>query len=217
MTHTIGRAVFTLAFVSAALASPAAWADAAATPAGAPASATAATPPAATPAAASGETAAADKPSPNTIYAEGLGAAIAYSINYERRVIDDLGVRAGFSYLSFSASAGTASSSASLMSFPITASYLGVRGRKSGLEVGGGVNLMYASGAGSSLGRESSSSGLGALPLAMIGYRLHPVDGAGFNFRVGLMAFAGSGVGFSAKAGEFGFLPWGYISFGASF
>src|SRR4051812_34428244 len=31
------------------------------------------------------------KPAPNSIYAEGLGAGLAYSINYERMVLDDLG------------------------------------------------------------------------------------------------------------------------------
>ena len=56
-----------------------------------------------------------DHPAPNSIYLEGLGAGLAYSLNYERRVIDDLGVRVGFSYLSVSAgaSAGGSSSSAS--------------------------------------------------------------------------------------------------------
>src|SRR5687768_194863 len=49
------------------------------------------------------------KPAPNSVFLEGMGAGLYYSANYERRVIDDLGVRLGFSYLSMSASAGGAS------------------------------------------------------------------------------------------------------------
>ena len=35
------------------------------------------------------------RPAPNSVFAEMLGAGVWYSVNYERRVIDDLGVRAG--------------------------------------------------------------------------------------------------------------------------
>lgn len=161
-----------------------------------------------------------DHPAPNSIYLEGLGAGLAYSLNYERRVIDDLGVRVGFSYLSVSAgaSAGGASSSASstLIGIPITASYLGVRSGKHALELGAGATLEYASAAASSFGSNASGSGLSPYGVAMVGYRLHPVDHAGFQFRVGAMALAGNGLSFS-KANGFGVLPWGYISFGASF
>jgi hypothetical protein len=158
------------------------------------------------------------RPSPNSVYAEGLGAGLAYSVNYERLVIDDLGVRIGVSYLSMSATAGSASASASWMSFPITASYIGIRGGKHALELGGGATLTRASGSGSSFGMTASGSGVSALGTAMIGYRIHPVDGAGFQFRVGLMALAGKGLGLdTSDPTAFGFLPWGYISFGASF
>ena len=165
---------------------------------------------------------AARKPAPNSIYAEGLGAGLAYSINYERMVLDDLGVRAGMSYLSMSATAtsGTASSSASasFLSFPITASYIGVRSGKHSLELGGGVTLTRSSGSGSSFGMTASGSGMSGLGTAMIGYRIHPVDRAGFQFRVGLMALAGKGLGLDTKdPAAFGVLPWGYISMGASF
>lgn len=161
-----------------------------------------------------------DHPAPNSIYLEGLGAGLAYSLNYERRVIDDLGVRVGFSYLSVSAgaSAGGSSSSASstLIGIPITASYLGVRSGKHALELGAGATLEYASAAASSFGSNASGSGLSPYGVAMVGYRLHPVDHAGFQFRIGAMALAGNGLSFS-KANGFGVLPWGYISFGASF
>ena len=163
-----------------------------------------------------------DKPAPNSIYAEGLGAGLAYSINYERRVIDDLGVRVGFSYLSVGASASaggsTASSSSTLLTFPITASYLGVRSGKHALELGGGATLAYASAASSGFGTNASGSGITPFGVAMVGYRIHPVDRAGFNFRIGVMALAGNGLSLSKNAGnELGILPWGYISMGASF
>jgi hypothetical protein len=162
------------------------------------------------------------KPAPNSIYAEGLGAGLAYSLNYERMVLDDLGVRLGFSYLSVSATAtsGSASSSASasFLSFPMTVSYIGVRSGKHSLELGGGFTLTRSSGSASSIGMTSSGSGMSGLGTAMIGYRIHPVDRAGFNFRVGAMALAGKGLGFdSADPTAFGVLPWFYISMGASF
>ena len=163
-----------------------------------------------------------DKPAPNSVFLEGLGAGLFYSINYERRVIDDVGVRAGFSYLSVSASASgagtTASASASYLTIPITASYLGVRGSRSGLELGGGMTLAYASGEASAGVSSASGAGMSALGTAMVGYRLHPVDHAGFQFRVGLMALAGKGLSFSDPSPDsFGVLPWFYTSCGASF
>jgi hypothetical protein len=159
------------------------------------------------------------KPSPNSIYAEGLGAGLAYSVNYERLVVDDLGVRVGVSYLSMSASAGSTSASSTFLSFPITASYIGLRKGKHALELGGGATLTRSSGSGSSFGMSASGSGMSALGTAMIGYRIHPVDRAGFQFRVGLMALAGNGLGLSSTPdpNKFGVLPWFYISFGASF
>jgi len=166
----------------------------------------------------------ATRPAPNSIYAEGLGAALYYSINYERRVIDDLGVRVGFSYVSFGAtvSAGnnSTSTSASILTFPITASYLGIRGGKHALELGGGVSLTYASAQAGGFGASASGSGIGAWGNLLVGYRLHPIGGAGFQFRIGAMAAIGRGFGVfsdSYDATAIGVLPWGYISFGASF
>lgn len=163
-----------------------------------------------------------NKPAPNSVFLEGLGAGLFYSINYERRVIDDLGVRAGFGYVSLSASgataAGQASASASYLTIPITASYLGIRGRRSGLELGGGTTLAYASGAASSGVTSVSGSGMTAFGTLLVGYRLHPVDHAGFQFRVGVMALAAKGLSLSnPDPNSFGVLPWFYMSGGASF
>ena len=163
------------------------------------------------------------RPAPNSIYVEGLGAGIWYSFNYERRVIDDLGVRAGFSYISYGAkvtspNGGTTSAGVTLLNFPITASYLGIRSGKHALELGGGVTITHASGTVTSGSLGASGSGIGAFGNAIVGYRLHPVGRAGFNFRIGAMALVGRG--FSLTNNDptaFGVLPFGYMSMGASF
>lgn len=71
----------------------------------------------------------------NSIYVEGLGPGLAYSVNYDRMVIDDLAVRVGVSYMSYGASASSGSSTASAsityLTFPITASWVGVHSRSS--------------------------------------------------------------------------------------
>ncbi|MET0595963.1 MAG: hypothetical protein ABW133_24900 [Polyangiaceae bacterium] len=165
----------------------------------------------------------APKLAPNSIYAEGLGAGILYSLNYERMVLDDLAVRGGFGYVSFGASASsggqTTSASASLQTVPITLSYTGVRAGKHALELGGGATLAFASGSGSAGVSNASASGMMPYGTAMVGYRIHPVDHAGFNFRVGAMALGGKGLSLSAPtdANAFGVIPWLYLSMGASF
>ena len=159
---------------------------------------------------------------PNSIYAEGLGAGLAYSINYERVLADLVGVRIGFSYLSVGASAttsdGTSSASSSFLSFPMTASFLGLRAGRHALELGGGITLTHTSASASTLGVNASGSGLDALGTVMIRYRIHPVDGAGFQFRIGAMGLVGRGLSLSSPDPEsIGFLPWGYLSLGGSF
>jgi hypothetical protein len=163
-----------------------------------------------------------NRPAPNSIYLEGLGAGLLYSINYERMVANEVGVRAGFSYMSFgaSASSGTSSSSSSatFITIPVTASYIGIRARKHALELGGGATIAYASGSASGVGASASGAGVTPYGLVMVGYRLHPVDQAGFQLRVGLMALVGQGLALSnANPSAVGVLPWGYLSLGASF
>jgi hypothetical protein len=180
-------------------------------------------PQAAAPAPPAGEAPAAhsgDHPSPNSVYLEGLGAGLDYSLNYERVLFDQLALRAGVSYLSFQPAVppGTVSATVTYVTVPVTASYIGIRKGSSALELGGGGMVVYTSGAASALG--VSASGGGVLPAAvvMVGYRLHPVDHAGFQFRVGVMALMGEAFGLSAAdPTRFGVIPWPYISFGASF
>jgi len=159
-----------------------------------------------------------DRRSPNSLYGEVLGAGLFYSLNYERLVHPDVAVRIGFSYVSLSASAGSSSSSASYLTFPLTASYLGLGGDHHMFEVGGGVSINYTSAAASA--GVSSAEGSGVTPFGVIfaGYRIHPVDSAGFNFRVGIMGLIAQGLSLSDPDPEaVGVLPWFYISFGASF
>lgn len=155
-------------------------------------------------------------PAPNSIFVEGLGAGLWYSINYERIFFEQVGVRAGFGFVSLSASAGDASSSAAFVAVPITINWIGLRGGKSALELGGGVTPVFTSASASS-GLTASGTGSTAYGSFHVGYRLHPQT-AGFQFRVGLMAVYGPGLGFSAtNPSSVGVIPWGYISFGASF
>lgn len=153
----------------------------------------------------------------NTIYGEVLGGGLLYSLNYDRLIIDQLAVRAGFSYISFdvssSSSSGTSSSSFSTLMIPVGANYVGLYSGSHGLETGLGATLVYASGSGSGFGYSSSASGVGGFMTANIGYRLQPVNG-GFNFRIGGQMLIGPGFG---DDGGWGVFPWGYMSFGYTF
>jgi hypothetical protein len=160
----------------------------------------------------------ATRPAKNGLFLEGLGPGLLYSVNYERLVIDQVAVRLGFSYWSVTATATTstqsAEASAAFFTIPMTVTYVGLRG----LEVGGGMTLLHTSGAASTLGASASGSGFSPLGTLLVGYRLHPVGSAGFQFRVGGMAMMGDGLSLSTdNPGGFGVLPWLYLSAGAGF
>lgn len=155
----------------------------------------------------------------NSINIEGLGPGLLYSVNYERLVINDLAVRLGFSYTSWGASTGSSSASLSWLTFPITASYIGIASGNNALELGGGATLIYASGSGCGLTSCGSGSGIGVWGSVFAGWRVQPPNG-GFQFRLGLSVLIGPGLGLStdvSKADDIGFLPWPYISLGYSF
>src|SRR5882762_6411596 len=142
-----------------------------------------------------------ESPAYNSIFVEGGGPGLLYSLNYERVVENDFGLRIGMSYVSFSASAGSSSASATILAVPVIFSYLGLRGGNHILERSGGA---FA----------ASGSGMMALGTALIGYRRQPLDG-GFQFRIGLEALAGKGLAFSnPDPTKFGVLPWLYMSLG---
>jgi hypothetical protein len=159
-----------------------------------------------------------ERPVKNGVFLEGLGPGLLYSVNYERLVTDDIAVRLGFAYWSVSATVSdgvtSSTSSAAYLTFPTTVTYVGLRG----LEVGGGMTLVHASGSASTVGASSAGEGFTPLGTLLVGYRLHPVGSAGFQFRVGAMAMAGEGLSLSSSnPGGFGVLPWLYLSAGAGF
>ncbi len=137
------------------------------------------------------------RPSPNSVYVEGLGAGMFWSINYERRVIDALGVRVGGGGMGVNGFGGNES----MIVAPVTASWLGLRSGQHGLEVGGGVTLV---GRRTSASDRHMSSPFGT---ALAGYRLHPIDAIGLQLRLGISALAAGGE----------IHPWPYASFGAAF
>jgi len=154
----------------------------------------------------------------NSVFIEGLGPGTVWSINYERMVIDDLGVRVGISYMEWTAGVGDTKASSDYFAFPITANYVGLGNGRHSLELSAGVTISYATGSAEALGFESSGSGATAMGTVGVGYRFHPLT-TGFHFRVGLGGLMGKGFGtwHDSDVDAFGFLPWGYISFGATF
>jgi hypothetical protein len=163
-----------------------------------------------------------DKLAPNSIFAELLGAAIFFSLNYERMLFDQLGVRVGFSYLSIGASAGgdgtSSNANVTYIWIPVTASYVGLRSGRSALELGAGVTALYVSASANAGGVATSGSGVVPYGVAMIGYRNQPVDHAGFMFRIGANALVAPGLGLqNPSPGSVGVIPWPYLSLGASF
>jgi hypothetical protein len=151
----------------------------------------------------------------NNFFIEGGGPGLLYSLNYERIFEQDFGLRLGFSYQAFSASASGGSASGSFFTIPVIASYLGVSSGNHVLELGVGGTAIYASGSVSGT-VAAAASGMTALGTALIGYRRQPVDG-GFQFRVGVEALVGKGLAFSnPDPNKFGVLPWMYLSLGFS-
>lgn len=153
----------------------------------------------------------------NSVFGELLGPGLWYSVNYERMVIDDLGVRVGFMFISLSASAGSTSSSAKFVTLPMTVNYIGVSSGTHSLEVGGGGTLAHASSSTSSGGLNAAGSGVGGWGNIHVGYRIQPPDG-GFQFRVGVNGYVGRGLSFDADdPDKVGFIALPYLSLGGTF
>ncbi len=152
----------------------------------------------------------------SSLFIEGGGPGLLYSINYELLFDDDFGIRAGFSYQSLSATGGSGgSSSVSLFTVPILANYL-VSFGSSALELGGGATLIKAEGAASGNGLAVSGSGTTVLGTAILGYRRQPAEG-GFQFRIGIEGLVGKGLALSnPDPNKLGVLPWMYLSIGFS-
>jgi hypothetical protein len=153
----------------------------------------------------------------NSLFIEGGGPGLLYSLNYELLFDDDVGIRVGFSYQSLqpTASPGGGSGKASLITVPILANYL-VSFGSSALELGGGATLIRADGAASGNGLAVSGPGTTVLGTAIMGYRRQPFDG-GLQLRIGIEALVGKGLALSnPDPNKVGVLPWMYLSIGFS-
>jgi hypothetical protein len=163
-----------------------------------------------------------DRSATNSVFLEGGGPGLAYSLNYERIFENDFGLRAGFSYLSVSGTASSGSSTAngsvSMWTVPVLANYLGINWGNHSLELGGGATVVGLSGAGSIGAFAAAGSGTLVLGTAILGYRRQPPSG-GFQFRIGLEALVGKGLALSDSGrnpDKVGVLPWLYMSLGFS-
>ena len=143
----------------------------------------------------------------NTVFLELGGNASLYSLSYERILPSDISVRAGFGYMSVSATSGVASSSVSSLGIPITLSYLGIGGSTK-LELGGGVLFQKFSGETSTGFGDDIEAGV-FVPMAtfIAGLRIAP-PGGGFNFKLGFTPMWHPDVGL---------FPWGSLAFGVGF
>ena len=159
-------------------------------------------------------------PAPNSLYAEGLGNGLIYSINYDRLFSNAIGARVGVSY--------TAPEMVSLTTFPVMAYYLiGLGSGGSKLELGLGLTVVLQpeyQATSFVAAPDDKIRGDGVLGTATMGYRYQRADG-GFIFRVGFTPFFGT---FSHEKGfvpyvptmyedHFHFVPWAGISLGYGF
>jgi hypothetical protein len=148
----------------------------------------------------------------NGLFLELGGNGLLYSLNYERFVSPDVPLRVGFMIFSLSARdrVTNESGSISVLAFPLTASWLGVRSGSHALELGAGVVIVSAR---IDVDVDESRSdfqsvefdGTGIVGTGIIGYRYAPLNG-GFNFKAAFTPFIGPGFG-----------PWAGLSFGYLF
>jgi hypothetical protein len=142
----------------------------------------------------------------NSLYLELGGNGAIYSLNYERFLRDDVSLRVGFGYVSLEGAkinGGTVTHDVSLLTIPVTASYLGMGSGNHRLELGAGAVFADIAGSSSSDGAEAFGSASGVVGTAVAGYR-YVRPGGGFTFRAA----------FTPLFGEGGFQPWAGIAFG---
>lgn len=141
----------------------------------------------------------------NTIFFEGLGNGILYTINYDRMVADTWSARVGLMQISVDEidvdSGGLTQATVSLRLVPITANKLKGEGNHK-LELGIGPMLILVSG---DIEDTGGIDGAGVGVTGTVGYRYQRPDG-GINFRIGLTPL------FTPS-----FLPWGGLSLGYTF
>lgn len=161
-----------------------------------------------------GLTAQAPKSADNALYAELGGQGGFYTINYERFIRPDMGIRVGFGAISVSATASdgmsTSTAGATFAAAPVMFDYLGIHSGNHALELGGGVDMMYFSGDSTVPGGSAMASGLVPVPTATIGYRYSSPTG-GFVFRAGYTPL------FFITTTQKSVMHWGGLSFGYRF
>ena len=134
----------------------------------------------------------------NALFIELGGNGVAYSVNYERHLMEELTVRAGVGVWGFSFQG----SGVFLATIPVTASYL-VGSPSHKFELGGGVTGVVYSGNTTGTGAFEQS---GIIGTAIAGYRYNPPQKAFF--------FKGA---FTPLFGSFGFIPSIGVSLGVGF
>jgi hypothetical protein len=112
-----------------------------------------------------------ERSAPNSIFVEGLGPGLAYSLNYERLFAGDFGLRVGVSYLTVTAqtTAGPETLTAGLLTVPVTLDYVGIRSGNHSLELGAGATFIRATASISNLALSTSAEGSMILGTAGIG------------------------------------------------
>ncbi len=133
----------------------------------------------------------------NSVFLELGGNGVLYSLNYDRLLNKDFGLKAGVMFMA----ASEGSSAAAAYAVPLTFNYF-FGDYSSRLELGAGASFIAAA-----VGSEGSSfNGSGTAVSFNIGYRYQPMDG-GFLFRATFSPFYINS----------NFIPWGGLSFGYSF
>jgi hypothetical protein len=142
----------------------------------------------------------------NSLYLELLGNGGLYSLNYDRMLTNNVGVRLGVSRFGFDAATLDqdldAHAKISVSTLTFMTNYLVGKGKHC-LELGVGAMGVFASADVDGVG---GVSGEGFSGTGTIGYRIQPLDG-GFLFRVG----------FTPAYNKDGFSSWIGISLGAAF
>jgi hypothetical protein len=122
----------------------------------------------------------------NAIFLELLGPGMFYSVNYDRRIGNNLSLRGGFTTWNLHGVLFEllGIERLSMTAFPLSINYLTGPGKSSHLEIGAGVMPSFVSGKASFTDEETGNATL-LMGIGSIGYRYQKPDG-GFFFRVAL-------------------------------
>jgi hypothetical protein len=146
----------------------------------------------------------------NNVYLELLGNGGLYSINYERRLTEQLGLRAGIAR--WTADDWWSDAQTTITSLPLGVSFLPGSGTRR-IELGAGILVGQRQRTGA-LGSAGQTNGFTSLT-GVVGYRFQPAR-SGWLFRVGFTPFYGLGDEDAAYPDQ-GFLPSIGVSAGYSF